>query len=179
MTMSGAIVKGNVLGFDPDTNTGAISGHDGQRYDFVRLEWRGPGMPRRGVTVDFVAGAGRATQIYPLGQQFDPQEAATANTVYILYLVGLLIPLTPIVGLVMAYGNRAGAPEPVETHYRFQIRTFWVGLLYGVIGILTCLLVIGVFWLGFVLVWWVVRCVKGMQAITRGIACERPATWFW
>ena len=68
-------VKGNVLGFDPDSNTGAISGHDGQRYEFVTLEWRGLGRPGRGETVDFVADGSRATQIYPLGQRFDPHEA--------------------------------------------------------------------------------------------------------
>src|SRR5258708_39589824 len=121
-------MKGNVLGFGPDCNTGGISGHDGQRYDCVRLEWRGSGRRVRGDIVDFVADGNRATQIYPLGQQFDPQEAATANIVYILYLVGLIVPMTPIVGLIMAYVNYGDAPEWVQSHYRFQIRTFWIGL---------------------------------------------------
>jgi len=171
-------MKGNVLGFDPDSNTGAISGHDGHRYDFVRLEWRGAGSPSRNETVDFVADGNRATQIYPLNQH-DPQEAATANTVYILYLVGLIVPITPLVGLVMAYVNQAEAPDWVRTHYRVAIRTFWIGLLYGFIGVITCFIIIGFFWLGFVLIWWVVRCVKGMQAISRGVPYERPASWMW
>jgi uncharacterized membrane protein len=172
-------VKGNVLGFDPDSNTGAISGHDGQRYEFVRLEWRGPGRPTRGDTVDFVADGNRATQIYPLGQQFDPAEGAAANTVYILYLVGLIVPLMPIVGVIMAYVNRSDAPEWVQTHYRFQIRTFWIGLLYGLIGVLACIIIIGFVWLGFVLIWWIMRCVKGMQSISRGTPYDWPASWMW
>jgi uncharacterized membrane protein len=172
-------VKGNVLGFDPETNTGAISGHDGQRYEFVRFEWRGPGQPLRGEVVDFVADGNRATQIYPIGQQFNPQEAATANVVYILYLLGLIVPITPIVGVVMAYVHRADAPEWVETHYRFQIRTFWIGLLYGLIGTITCIIIVGVFWLGFLLIWWIVRCVKGMRVISRGVPYERPESWLW
>jgi uncharacterized membrane protein YhaH (DUF805 family) len=57
-------MKGNILGFDPDTNTGAISGYDGQRYDFVTAEWRGAGRPRRGDVVDFQAIDQRATEIY-------------------------------------------------------------------------------------------------------------------
>lgn len=57
-------MKGNVLGFDPDTNTGAISGYDGQRYDFVTAEWRSAGRPRRGDLVDFQAIEHRATEIY-------------------------------------------------------------------------------------------------------------------
>lgn len=172
-------MKGDVLGFDRESNTGAISGHDGQRYDFVRLEWRGAGIPARGDVVDFVADGGRATQIYPLDRQFDPQEATTANTVYILYLVGLLVPLTPVVGVVMAYVNHAAAPEWARSHYRFQIRTFWIGLLYSAVGALACFIIIGFFWLCFVLIWWVVRCVKGMQAITAGTAYPHPASWLW
>jgi uncharacterized membrane protein len=172
-------VKGNVLGFDPDSNTGAISGHDGQRYEFVTLEWRGASRPSRGETVDFLPDGGRATQIYPLGVQFDPREADNANIVYILYLVGLLVGVTSIVGVIMAYVNRGDAPDWVQTHYRFQIRTFWIGLLYGLIGLLTFIIVIGVFWLMFVMVWWIVRCVKGMQAISRGAPYEKPATWMW
>jgi uncharacterized membrane protein len=172
-------MKGNVLGFDPDSNTGAISGHDGQRYEFVTLEWRAPGRPSRGATVDFVAEGNRATQIYPLGGSFNPAEAETANVVYILYLVSLLVGLTSIVGLIMAYVNYDEAPEWVRTHYRFQIRTFWIGLLYAFIGVVTCIIVLGIFWLIFVGVWWIVRCVKGMQAISRGLPYEHPASWMW
>lgn len=172
-------MKGNILGFDPDSNTGAISGHDGRRYVFVRLEWRGRGMPARGATVDFVVDGERATQIYPLDQHFEPQQGSTANTTYILYLVGLAVPLTPIVGLVMAYTHLADAPEALQTHYRFLIRTFWIGLLYSVIGFLTAIVIIGVLWLGFVTVWWIVRCVKGMQAISAGTPYEHPETWLW
>jgi uncharacterized membrane protein YhaH (DUF805 family) len=57
-------VRGNVLGFDRDTNTGAISGHDGNRYEFVTLDWRGAGLPRRGDLVDFQAIEQRATEIH-------------------------------------------------------------------------------------------------------------------
>lgn len=172
-------MKGNVLGFDPDGNTGAISGHDGRRYEFVRQEWRGSGPPARGGTVDFVADGNRATQIYPLAQPFDPQEGSTANVVYILYLVGLMVPFMPIVGLIMAYVNQRDAPEWVQTHYRFQIRTFWISMLYSVIGLATMIIVVGIFWLGFVLIWWIVRCVKGMQAISQGVPYDRPASWMW
>jgi uncharacterized membrane protein len=50
---------------------------------------------------------------------------------------------------------------------------------YGFIGLLTFIVVIGVFFLGFVLVWWIVRCVKGMQAISAGLPYERPGNWLW
>src|SRR5580693_1356522 len=65
-------MKGNVIGFDPDTNTGAISGHDGNRYDFVTLDWRGTGHPRRGDLVDFQAIEQRATEIYLIEPAYAP-----------------------------------------------------------------------------------------------------------
>jgi uncharacterized membrane protein YhaH (DUF805 family) len=60
----GIAMKGNVIGFDPDTNTGAISGHDGQRYDFVTIDWHGRSQPRHGDVVDFQPEGQRAAQIY-------------------------------------------------------------------------------------------------------------------
>jgi len=65
-------MKGNVLGFDPDTNTGAISGYDGQRYNFVTAEWRGPHRPQRGDIVDFQAVDQRATAINLVEPVYSP-----------------------------------------------------------------------------------------------------------
>ena len=109
----------------------------------------------------------------------DPAQGKDANLVYILYLVGLIVGVTSLVGLVMAYINRGEAPDWVKTHFRFQIRTFWIGLLYGVIGAVSTLILIGFLILLFVAVWWLVRCVKGMKAIERGEPVADPATWMW
>jgi uncharacterized membrane protein len=172
-------MKGEIVGFDPDSNTGMIMGEDAQRYDFVRLEWRGPSAPRRGSVVDFVAEGWRATQIYPVVVQYDAAEADTAKIVYILYLVSLLVGLTAIVGLIMAYVNRGDAPDWVQSHYRFQIRTFWIGLLYGLLSLVTAILVIGIFFGLFTFVWWIVRCAKGLKLLARGEPYEKATTWLW
>jgi len=63
-------MKGNVIGFDPDTNAGAISGHDGQRYDFTTSDWHNPSRPRHGDLVDFVAEGQRAAQIYLIEPEY-------------------------------------------------------------------------------------------------------------
>jgi uncharacterized membrane protein YhaH (DUF805 family) len=63
-------MKGNVIGYDADTNTGAISGHDGRRYDFTTQDWRANGVPRHGDVVDFTAEGDRATQIYLIEPQY-------------------------------------------------------------------------------------------------------------
>jgi uncharacterized membrane protein YhaH (DUF805 family) len=63
-------LKGNVIGFDPDANTGAISGHDGQRYDFATSDWHSHSRPQHGDLVDFVAEGQRAAQIYLLEPEY-------------------------------------------------------------------------------------------------------------
>lgn len=63
-------MRGNVIGFDLDTNTGAISGHDGNRYDFVTQDWHGRIPPRHGDVADFQAQGGRALDIYLIEPQY-------------------------------------------------------------------------------------------------------------
>jgi uncharacterized membrane protein YhaH (DUF805 family) len=66
-------MRGNVIGFDPDTNTGAISGHDGQRYDFTTQDWHARNQPRHGDVIDFQVGAAqRAQEIYLIEGEYVP-----------------------------------------------------------------------------------------------------------
>jgi uncharacterized membrane protein len=112
----------------------------------------------------------------------NPAEAEMARTIYILYLVGWVIPIiTPIIGLILAYMNRDTAPAWVQSHYEMQIRTFWIGALYAVISFLVMLIFSFIGWLIFLLtiIWWIVRCVKGLQAVFNGDAYENPTTWLW
>jgi uncharacterized membrane protein len=172
-------MRGTIIGFDPDSNAGAITGDDGSRYDFVRLDWRGSAQPSRGVAVDFVPDGMQARQVYAVSARYDPGEGDTAKLVYILYLASLIVGITAIVGVIIAYVNRGDAPEWVQTHYRFQIRTFWIGVLYGVISLITIFILIGFLFALFALVWWIVRCAKGLQRQSRGEPYDRPATWLW
>ncbi len=109
----------------------------------------------------------------------DAAERRTANLIYILYLLSLIFGVTSLVGLVMAYINKGDAPEWVQSHYRFQIRTFWIGLLFGVIGGVTVAFGVGILILVFLCVWWIVRCVKGMKYISQGSAHPDPASWMF
>jgi uncharacterized membrane protein len=109
----------------------------------------------------------------------DPAEAGTAKVIYILYLFGLVIGVTTIIGLVMAYVNQADAPAWVQTHYRVQIRTFWIGLLYAVVSMVTMMIGIGFLVALFTLVWWIVRSAKGLKLLGEGAAYADSATWIW
>ena len=102
----------------------------------------------------------------------------TANIVYILYLVAIIVGLTAVVGVIMAYVNRSEASTWLETHYRYQIRTFWIGLLYSLISAA----LMPVFFIGFVLavlalIWWIARCAVGMKYLGRREPLPNPASW--
>ena len=57
-----------------------------------------------------------------------------ALIVYILYLAAYVVGITAVIGVIIAH-VQVGTAEPVlASHYRFQIRTFWIGLLYLVVG---------------------------------------------
>ena len=102
---------------------------------------------------------------------------SVANAIYILYLVSLAFGLTGIIGVVIAYVNQAGAPAWLASHYRFQIRTFWIGLLLALIGGLLTLILIGWLLLIGLVVWLILRCVKGMSYLGRGQPVPDAATW--
>lgn len=58
-------MKGQVLDFSIQTNSGIISGEDQNRYQFSGVEWRDQKPPARGDSVDFSHdNAGNALQIY-------------------------------------------------------------------------------------------------------------------
>ena len=102
-----------------------------------------------------------------------------AKLVYILYLASLVVGVTSLVGVVIAYVYQGDAPEGLRTHFRLQIRTFWIGLLYGLVGALLSLLGIGLVLLVFVAVWLVVRCVKGLRYLDRREPYPNAGTWLW
>lgn len=106
-------------------------------------------------------------------------DGKTANIIYILYLVGLVVGITHLIGVIMAYVYRDSGPDWVKSHYRLQIRTFWIGLLYCAIALVTVVIVIGWFVLLFYFVWLIVRCVKGMKLLSSGAAYPNATTWLW
>ena len=102
-----------------------------------------------------------------------------ARAVYILYLISLVIPLTGLVGIIIAYVYQDKQTDWLCSHFRYQIRTFWMGLLYSLIGFLTAFVLIGYLILLLVMVWLIVRCVKGMQRLDQQAEVENVESWMF
>ncbi len=132
-------MKGNVIGFDPDTNTGAISGHDGQRYDFAAADWHSTRRPQHGDQIDFVPDGARATQIYllepeyvapnPVQFLFSPRGRISRSQYWLRYV----LPVAAI-GLVLQIAIVAsGEDKPVGKVFEaisniFLLVTLWPGI---------------------------------------------------
>ncbi len=131
--------------------------------------------------------------------QIDLSPGATAGSdartmvlvVYGLYFAGFITAgVTTVVGLVLAYLGRGSAPAWAASHYDFQIRTFWLTLLAGVVLIafaivavplvlvavgLVMLLLVGPLLLALA-VWYGVRCAVGFHHALNTRAFPYPAT---
>ncbi len=82
--------------------------------------------------------------------------------IYALYAASFLVGITAIVAIIMNYVKKEDvAGTFLESHFRWQIRTFWFGLLWGVIGAITFLIAIGWFVLIANGIWIIYRIVKG------------------
>lgn len=58
-------MKGQILDYSVQTNSGIISGDDQNRYEFTGAEWRGQNSPKRGDHVDFdISPEGQAVQVF-------------------------------------------------------------------------------------------------------------------
>ncbi len=110
----------------------------------------------------------------------DPEGGSVgAKSVYILYLVGLVFGVTGIIGVIIAYVNKSDSPEWLKSHYQFLIRTFWIGGLYMLVGLLLTFVVVGWFILLFWLIWLTVRCIKGMKQLSAKEAHPNPTGWMF
>lgn len=105
-------------------------------------------------------------------------KGGNAKIIYILYLVSLVFGITSLIGLIMAYVNKNDAPDWLKSHYQWQIRTFWMALLYTIIGIITASILIGFLVLLLNVIWFIIRCIKGLSALEKQQPLPQPTTWW-
>jgi uncharacterized membrane protein len=89
-----------------------------------------------------------------------------AVVVYGLQAAALLVGVTVLVAVMLAYLRRGEAAGTwLESHFRWQIRTFWWWLAWTVLGIATLVVVVGFFVLLASAVWYVYRIVRGWSEL--------------
>jgi len=117
-----------------------------------------------------------------------PSVLTTANVVYALHafaiVVGLLGVATvigsfigsipSILAVILNYAKRGDARGTwVESHFRWQIRTFWYAVLWVVVGGVLMLTVVGipiaVLLFGFLTAWLIYRIARGWLRLRDGL----------
>ena len=82
--------------------------------------------------------------------------------VYVLQALSFAFGITAIVGLVINYVKRDEAAGTLyQSHFDWQIRTFWWGLLWTLVGIVLSFLLVGFAVLFVVWIWSIYRVVNG------------------
>jgi uncharacterized membrane protein len=89
--------------------------------------------------------------------------------VYVLYALSYFTGITAIAGIIINYIKKEDvAGTWLESHFRWQIRTFWFGLLWAAIGTATLVIMVGGAVLFANFCWIIYRIVKGWLNLNDG-----------
>jgi uncharacterized membrane protein len=88
------------------------------------------------------------------------------NVIYALYACSLVVGVTFFIAIVLNYVKRDDVVGSfLESHFRWQIRTFWFTCLWAIVGFITMPILIGfVIWFAQ-FVWYVYRIAKGWMRL--------------
>jgi uncharacterized membrane protein len=106
----------------------------------------------------------------PSKSDADLQQAKKVTmAVYALQAASFVFGVTLIAAVILNYIKKEDVQGTwLASHFRWQMRTFWFGLLWGVIGGITLLLGVGFVILGVATVWFIYRIVKGWLRLSEG-----------
>src|SRR5262249_30177313 len=105
-------------------------------------------------------------------QQADINNKNITQLIYALYAASLIFPVTWVAAIILNDVKRDDVANSFyESHFRWQIRTFWFSLLWAVVGgILVFAFGLGFLILGASYIWVIYRIVKGWLRLTEAKA---------
>lgn len=102
----------------------------------------------------------------------EEQSLKTITTVvYALQAVSFFIGITFIAGVIVNYIKKSAVEGTwLESHFRWQIRTFWFSVLWSIIGFVLVFVLIGYLVLAADALWVIYRIVRGWLNLSEGKA---------
>jgi len=95
----------------------------------------------------------------------EPREAALRQLtmiVYALQIASVMVGITLIAAVIINYLKRGDVEGTwLESHFRWQIRTFWWSLLWFGVGLALLVVIVGIFVLMAAAMWLLYRAIKG------------------
>ncbi len=111
-------------------------------------------------------------------QKTSPQSTPSNGPIFVAYLlmlVGTLTGIAAIIGVIVAYVVRGDVRgSHLESHCTFIIHSFWYGIVLAIIGGALALIFVGYLVLLFLLIWFIVRCIRGILQLGKGVAIDNP-----
>jgi uncharacterized membrane protein len=105
-------------------------------------------------------------------------DKALPIAIYALHIAGAVTGgFTGLIAAILAYISRKDAPDWLASHYEFQIRTFWLALLFSAVSLLLTAVSIGVVMLVAVGLWVIVRAIVGLSHLLKGQPYPTPKNW--
>ena len=105
--------------------------------------------------------------------------SSMALIVYILYFVGYFTLIPFIVGVIIAHVQKGSGDPLLDSHYDFQIRTFWISVLYGIVGFVLMFILIGFLVWAWWFIWSLIRNIKGILALNENRPIANPKSWMF
>ena len=97
--------------------------------------------------------------------------------IYVLLIAGPVTGVSHVVAVILAYISRKDAPDWLASHYQFQIRTFWLSLLFWTIAAILTPVGVGVVLFVAVGLWIIVRAIVGLSNLLKGQPYPTPKNW--
>ena len=94
-----------------------------------------------------------------------------------LIAAAVSVGLTAVLALFLAWTGRLLVKGWTRSHLLYQLRTSLIGVIAGVVGVLTLPLGLGVFILSLTVIWVVVRGAAGLIKLLRREEIRDPQTW--
>ncbi len=96
----------------------------------------------------------------------------------LLYLASCITGVTAIIGVVLAYVWKGEPKAPWEaSHYDYLIRTFWIGLIGSILGVILMIVLIGFLILLAVAVLVIIRSVLSLANAQKQAPMPNPGSW--
>lgn len=108
-----------------------------------------------------------------------PGTPGQVRLVYWAFLLGLILPGLNIVAAALAWRTRNRGDDVTRSHAANQISIFWRSVVYIAIGLVLTYFLFGVLLIMAAIIWYILRNVKGLQALAANRPAENPQSWLF
>jgi uncharacterized membrane protein len=108
-----------------------------------------------------------------------PGTPGQVRLVYWAFLLGLILPGLNVIAAVLAWRARNTGDGLTRSHAANQISIFWRSVVYVGIGLVLTYFLFGVLVIMAAIIWYILRVLRGLKALSAGQPPEHPQSWLF